>query len=252
MAITTPPSPSQATPPAPSEATAPPPSQATPDASASPVPQYQVEVLVFANREFDPTEEHFSQELASNVIGTPDTLREAPVFDDSNFGPLAPLEPPPLDAPIADPMAFRFRMLRPEELQLGAEYRRLERLEAYAPLLHAGWVQPGLPEEQSRPFDLALVGALNPRGSVRVYLSRFLHVNLDLTYQAAAGAATTDSSSEVSELSEFNFAPRYQLVTERNVRSGELHYFDHPAFGVLVKITPLPAETGISGGRPAA
>ena len=37
----------------------------------------------------------------------------------------------------------------------------------------------------------------------------------------------------------------------RNARSNELHYFDHPAFGVLVRVTPLPAQDA-SGRRPAA
>jgi hypothetical protein len=84
-----------------------------------------------------------------------------------------------------------------------------------------------------------------------LYLSRFLHVNLDLTYRGAAAAA---SAAPSTGLDEFTFAPRYELETERNVRSGELHYFDHPAFGVLVKVTPLPAQSGANttGRRPAA
>lgn len=34
----------------------------------------------------------------------------------------------------------------------------------------------------------------------------------------------------------------------RRMRSGEVHYLDHPLFGVLVKITPLPGEQG--GAKP--
>jgi hypothetical protein len=118
-------------------------------------------------------------------------------------------------------------------------------------LLHTGWVQAGLPEDQAPVFDLATLGSLNPRGTVRLYLSRFLHVNLDLTYQGTAVAA---NAAQPTGLDEFAFAPRYKLETERNVRSGELHYFDHPAFGVLVKVTPVPAQsgTGTTGRRPAA
>ena len=100
-------------------------------------------------------------------------------------------------------------------------------------------------------FDLASLGVSNPRGTVRVYLSRFLHVNLDLTLQDGAPGALPTSDTELNELS---LAPRYRLVTQRQVRSGELHYFDHPAFGVLVRITPVPVETGdeSTGRRPAA
>lgn len=231
-----------------------------PQAGTAPAgPRYQVEIIVFANREFDPTEEYFPQVAAPSRIDTT-TLRAPPVFDDSNFGPRAdPLALPPPDAPPGDaleapalpeeaPAEPTFRILQPQELQLRSEYQRLTRLQAYTPLLHAGWIQAALPENRAPVFDLALLGSVNPSGTVRLYLSRFLHVNLDITYEDAASARATAPG----ELDEFTFAPRYTLKTERNVRSGELHYFDHPAFGVLVKITPLPAQSGSTGRGPAA
>ncbi len=117
------------------------------------------------------------------------------------------------------------------------------------PLLHTGWVQPGLPEADAQAFDLKVLGTLNPSGTIRVHLSRFLHITLDLTYRAdgAAGPATAAGDG----LDELTFAPRYHLTATRSARSGELHYFDHPAFGVLVRVTPVP--TADSQGRlPAA
>ena len=220
-----------------------PPAAAPTDPAAPPaVPQYQVEILVFANREFDASEERFSHEPIANGIDATATFQDIPVFDASTFAPAD-------DSAATDATERGFRLLAAEELQLNAEYQKLERISAYTPLLHGGWVQAGLPEGETQPFDLALLGALNPRGSVRVYLARFLHVNLDLTYQGSGGAAAPASS----ELGELAFAPRFKLVTERNVRSGELHYFDHPAFGVLVKITPVPADaTTSTSRRPAA
>jgi hypothetical protein len=116
-------------------------------------------------------------------------------------------------------------------------------------LVHVGWVQPGLPEADSKPIDLATLGAINPRGTVRVHLTRYLHVTLDLTYQARSSATPAESS--VDGLDEIVLAPQYRLTTTRRVISGELHYFDHPAFGVLVRITPVPTQDG-SGRRPAA
>ena len=131
-------------------------------------------------------------------------------------------------------------------------FRSISTLSAYRPLLHAGWIQPGLPEDQATPFDLAQLGLTNPRGTVRVHLSRFLHVSLDLAYQEAAGPETV-AEAQPKDLREVTFAHRYRLTTERQARSGELHYFDHPAFGVLVKITPVPTGNPASTGRrPAA
>jgi hypothetical protein len=234
------------------------------------VPQYQVEVLVFANRDFDRGEELFAHENARATPIRQEELRAPPVFDDRSFGPLAD-EPPPAGQPPAlgdglppDPAAlgadqneFRFRLLRPEELQLTSQYRILERNpQAYAPLLHGGWVQPGLPEADARPFDLAMLGATNPMGTIRLYLSRFLHVKLDLSYLDSAAPAAPPAPAFRDELAELPITPRYHLVADRPTRSGELHYFDHPAFGVLIKVTPIRPEQqtqpGTPGTRPAA
>jgi hypothetical protein len=242
------------------------PVQTLPATPAEPsIPQYQVEVLIFAHRDFDRGEEQFAHENGHAAPIREQELRAPPVFDDSNFGPLAqnpaPGEQPLLgenpqggDALAADPNEFRFRLLRPEELQLTSQYRVLERnSQAYAPLLHGGWVQPGLPEADARPIDLAMLGARNPMGTIRLYLSRFLHVNLDLSYQDVAAAPVAPSPA--NELTELPIAPRYRLVDDRRTNSGELHYFDHPAFGVLIKITPVrpePTSPGTPGTRPAA
>ena len=45
---------------------------------------------------------------------------------------------------------------------------------------------------------------------------------------------------------EIDLRPRYAINTDRRARSGELHYIDHPAFGVIVLVTPEPekAEEG--------
>jgi hypothetical protein len=215
-------------------------------------PRYEVEVLVFANTTFDPTEEHFAQTL-NGFANDAAALRDVPVFDDSNFGALAPpaepLPPPPLDAAAAARAeALSVRVLRPDELKLGAEFRKLRALAGYRPIMHTGWAQPGLPEADTQPFDLKVLGVTNPSGTIRVHLTRFLHVTLDLTYQADGTGALPAVNDGLGELA---LAPRYRLTATRNVRSNELHYFDHPAFGVLVRITPVQTQNN-QGRRPAA
>jgi peptidoglycan-binding protein CsiV len=229
-------------------------------AAEPPIPRYEVEVIVFAHRDFDPTEERFDQ--APNGFGPTATLREAPYFDETAFAPPAipatpptplapqPHEPSPLElAAAARAEALSVRPLRPEELKLGTEYRKLRAISAYQPLVHVGWVQPGLPEADSTAIDLGTLGVLNPRGTVRVHLARFLHITLDLTYQSTGSATAATTASD--GLDEIALAPRYRLKTTRSARSTELHYFDHPAFGVLVRVTPVPTQDG-SGRRPAA
>ena len=221
------------------------------------IPRYEVEVIVFAHRDFDPTEERF--EPAPNGFGATATLREAPIYDETTFAP--PATPPtPLAQPLPEPSplelaaaeradALRVRPLRPEELKLVTEYRKLRALSAYHPLAHVGWVQPGLPEADSTPVDLGTFGVINPRGTVRVHLARFLHITLDLTYQGTESATAATGSGD--GLDEIALSPVYRLTTTRSARSTELHYFDHPAFGVLVRVTPVATQDG-SGRRPAA
>jgi hypothetical protein len=249
----------------------------SPAAEPAAIPRYEVEVIVFAHRDFDPTEERFEQ--APNGFDTGATLREAPLFDETTSAPPAipaapptalpqpPPEPSPLELAAAERAeALRVRPLRPEELKLVTEYRKLRALSAYHPLVHVGWVQPGLPEADSTPVDLGTFGVINPRGTVRVHLARFLHITLDLTYQgteSATAATARDGGSAANEgsnlrptgsgdgLDEIALAPEYRLTTTRSARSTELHYFDHPAFGVLVRVTPVPMQDG-SGRRPAA
>jgi hypothetical protein len=112
-------------------------------------------------------------------------------------------------------------------------------------------VQPGLPEDEAQPFDLGVLGVVNPSGTVRVHLSRFLHITLDLTFQGSSLEGVPVANDGLGEVT---LAPRYRLKATRSARSGELHYFDHPAFGVLVRVTPVPApgESPGADARPAA
>ena len=103
-------------------------------------PQYEVEIIVFANRDFDPTEERF--ELAPYALPA-DSLAplapydDIPVFDETTLPPAAPAAPPELGPePLGDPLAearaaaeeaLRIRTLSPGELKLVNEYRRRSR-----------------------------------------------------------------------------------------------------------------------------
>lgn len=213
------------------------------------IPQFQVEVLVFAYRDMDPNEERFE---LRRPPPTQQTLRERPLFDDSIFEPIDPdpTLPPAADTPPAEPLAFR--LLAPEELQLNTEWRKIQNVPTYTPLLHAGWVQQVLAENEAPAVNLATLGTANPMGTIKVYLSRFLHVQVDLSYQDTGRAATAGRPVFGDGLSEVAVAPRYELATDQQTRSGELRYFDHPAFGVLVKVTRVQTPQGGTGTRPAA
>ena len=113
-------------------------------------------------------------------------------------------------------------------------------------------------------------------GTLRVHRARYLHVEADLLYyrpldgdaRAApgddAGAApmldSPDTGLIEQLLAEDDRAPRlFRLTESRRMRSRELHYLDHPMFGMLVEIVPLElpempvdAETPVQGDAPEA
>ncbi len=143
----------------------------------------------------------------------------------------------PDGAPAAAVHAYR--LVSSSRLTLGGVWSRLRRSAHYRPLLHAGWHLPGLPRGSARPVHLGRslgagadeAGGEGPsvHGTVKISLARFLRVEVDLLYhRPVSGEAVVPGSAPT----------RFRLVSERRMRSGELHYIDHPLFGVLILLAP--------------
>lgn len=255
------------------------PAAAEPEAEQA--PQYRVEFILFEHSDVDPAEEVFIAEspvrladLPASVLSTPGVPlqqradgelvnaepsagAELQAQDDAAAGPLEDDAPPagPATLDFIDPFGslsrggdspsappFRFRLLGDEDLELQDEYARLDRLDAYRVIAHGGWIQEGLDEAASRPMNLANFGIVNPRGTLRLTRTRFLHLDVDLQYQPAQALAGPGPISGFGALSELSLGPRVRLVEQRRARSGELHYVDHPLLGLLFVITPAPEE----------
>jgi len=140
---------------------------------------------------------------------------------------------------VADPPANaaavlpdnRFSRLRRSDFTMGDIRARLNRLDAYRPVMHFGWTQTTYPAEQTRSIRLSSLTtpAAGFNGTVKLYLSRFLHLVVDLQMDTEAErlAETSAPAATVS----------YRIQEDRIFRSGELRYFDHPKFGVLAKVS---------------
>ena len=172
---------------------------------------------MFANRNFDPTEERFDADAerlrrrrgARCAKCRSSTTRTSAAVDAADTPPSAAR--PSTRSPRSEPKRCASGRCGPRSSSSATSTAKLRAIAAYRPLVHAGWVQPGLPEADAEPFDLKMLGVVNPRGTVRVHLSRFLHITLDLTYQADADAG--DPASRPSDgLDELVLAPRYHLV----------------------------------------
>ncbi|MFL6622330.1 MAG: CsiV family protein [Sulfurifustaceae bacterium] len=101
----------------------------------------------------------------------------------------------------------------------------------YRVLLHKHWVQPAESKGTGTPVPLTTPDKeLN--GGIKFYLSRFLHLELNVAYQPQPGpVGGVDKSADNP--------PTYIINEQRRIKSNELNYFDHPKFGVLVRVTPV-------------
>ena len=171
--------------------------------------------------------------LATDTVLLPPSADD---FDDfgNTFGP------PP--EPQND--GLWYTMLDAEALTLDRAFARLNALDAYTPLIHTGWSQAALLEEEAQGFDLAVLGTLHPTGTIRLHRSRFLHLTLDLTLQNdyRYSLAPVEFDDPHWPLAEFRAPLRYRIDVQRRIRSDEIHFFDHPAFGVLIAVRPQPEE----------
>lgn len=227
--------------------------------AAADTPRYAVEVIVFEN-------------LGGNVAG-------AELWSRTNQEPLPEAdETLGLDAELRGQVATRkppatvHQPLDDAALQLSDLRATLERSGRYKILTHHAWQQPGLDRDKAAPFTVEIplaapqperventptpapaqspdnwypmapvVQAPEPHleGELKLVLSRYLHLEADLRYYT--GELHQPMLAIEDEFADISVQPVvYRLKESRRMRSGELHYLDHPAFGLIARVTPYP------------
>lgn len=263
--------------------------QAAPGSAAGAVPadggaeealeQYRVELIVFeygdslagTTEDWSAPPDPADDTVAGDETGTEgdaetseggtlrdERLQQRPVTDATS--PSAPGDPAGetgIGGDLPEEPVFRFMPLPEEELELAEVYRRLRNTDGYQPLLHVAWQQPGYDPETAQALDLSRLAELPDRlhGEVRLYRSRFLHLELDLELWSEPGRSLPAAATATAEpLFPDRGRPQagepldvlepdvYRLSERRKLRSGELHYYDHPRYGVLAKVTPVEVE----------
>jgi hypothetical protein len=130
---------------------------------------------------------------------------------------------------------------------LGGVWQSMRNSPVYRPLLHQSWQQPDRDGGGTRAVRLELGGAAADasgtlsgeppvvQGNVRIRAARLLYADVDV-------ALLADGTPGV-EFPADDPARRYLRVREsRKLKLNELHYFDHPLFGVLLQVSRLQAE----------
>ena len=134
---------------------------------------------------------------------------------------------------------IEFVLLEEEDYQLTEALGRLQRLDAYEPIMHFGWTQATWPEEQTEPLSLYRFATppADLHGSLTLYLSRYLHLVVDLQLDNPVA-----SPLDYSTIQPQRGPVRYVINENRILKNGELRYYDHPKFGVLAKVTRVEEE----------
>ncbi|HYQ70490.1 MAG TPA: CsiV family protein [Gammaproteobacteria bacterium] len=131
-----------------------------------------------------------------------------------------------------------FTELSPTLYQLDAIRGGLRNSSGYTVLLHRAWRQVGYDAAHAIAYPIhAAVG--NGResldGSVTLVRERYLHLDVDLML------TTAGSGSPGQYVEGQDSRPVYRLHEKRRMRSREVHYLDHPRFGIIAVVTPYDA-----------
>lgn len=227
-------------------------------------PLYRVELIIFAHEPGagGATEDFLAEPPTAAISGLAPI--ELTVSPRSELEPLEAEAPEPLLAPVELPPRLRPPPpLEPIELptwrqrldtgagELASLHRRLTGRTEYRPLLHVIWVQVAETDGITPLIDLSALrpGSEELVGQVRLSRTRFLHLHLDLEFLAPDRGLALPLPVGGGELPEVRLLiPRYQIDESRRMRSGELHYFDHPAFGVIATVQPVerPPVSGVT------
>lgn len=132
----------------------------------------------------------------------------------------------------AESPATRIQPVPAEDYKLTAHAEALRR-KGLQPLLHTAWRQVVGDRENK---DWLWLESDVLYGLARVSLGRYLHLDTDLMLLGP------ENETEPRQM--------IRAVDHRRMRSGELHYIDHPGFGILVQIDRY--EPPLAEATPAA
>ena len=210
----------------------------------APIRRYTVEVIIFSYAQnvsagtevfvpdAPPPEDLLSEQMpvdGDSLQSIPEIVEDVEIVDEVDEFEDDELEDQP----------YTIVMLAEEDFQLLDIIERLDNLDAYTPLLHFGWTQVTYPDEEqeARPLSSFVTPPVGLEGDLTLYLSRYLHLAVNLQLDARVEEISFDYDNyNFEEITPITYPVHYRIEEDRIFRNGELRYFDHPKFGVLAKI----------------
>lgn len=180
------------------------------DEETAPNPRYQVEIIIF--------------ETLALRGWTEEYWRPNPELIDLETAQL-----PPEELPV-------------EQFMLSEQVAKMTPEKGYRILKHSSWILEGKPEQEAQPIKIEVLPEESYEsrleGTLTFYKSRFAHVRLHLDLERKIPGRLKAAFAQ-NQHTEADFLPefwRFELKEARKIKSGELHYFDHPIYGVLMQI----------------
>lgn len=145
-----------------------------------------------------------------------------------------------------------FKQLPPSRYNLGNVSKMLALSSKYHPVYQVAWQQPGLTKTEAKAVHIKNVkakinGSVNLKGGHLLYLDLDISYFLDLHTGTAASLMQENlsivSAKEIEIGEDIIMRDSYaRMKKTRRIKLNELHYFDHPLFGVIMRVTRLEIE----------
>ena len=191
---------------------------------------YQVEIIIFEHLFHDA-----EGEVSEIGLKIPDLSNTIQLSSDASEGDTA------------------YRLLPSSMYKLGGVYSELRSSREYRPILHIAWQQPQVTQSRSKYVhirkddgttqqDNAEDALVKLDGVIRIRSSQFLHADVDLFYfinELSESFINANAGSKDSNQIQATFV---ELNETRRMKLNELHYFDHPVFGLFMRVSRLSSE----------
>jgi hypothetical protein len=166
------------------------------------------------------------------------------------YWPLLPLKLDASDADIAltpSISGFGWKWLNTGAAGMKSAEQRLSGSSEYRVLARASWIQPAQPKDKGKT---AVFEATHPDNAtqiqVRVFIhkQKFEHIQLEAQMEKTIplGVRELFAIKHKQAIADLPETWRFSLSESRKLKTGELNYFDHPQFGVLILLTPIEAS----------
>jgi Peptidoglycan-binding protein, CsiV len=209
--------------------------QAVPTAATATPPAptlYKVEVIVFSHL----SPQAYASEAWPVHPALPTLTQSTPIMPADSSDVLL------TGAPVA---AVPYQYLPSSDFQLTQTEKRLAANPQYQVLTHLAWLQPlaakrvtvhisGEPLTDNAQNNLNDFKQWGVNGTLTLSKTNYVNLRTNLWIQL------TDVQLQKAGISSSAQTREFRLAQKRRLRNNEIHYLDHPLFGIIVKVTPQP------------